>query len=267
MQDLKDRVDLGNCLEVLLSVLYHKLISAGDVVIDGGANGGLHAIPMARLAGPQGRVFAYEPQPRPFHLMSEWASNEGLCIVPRNIAISKKTGSLIFYEHKINDGLSSARVMDGKPEGWNAIEIPAVSVDDENIPSRISFVKLDLEGGEFDALVGAQSVIDRDRPVVACENSYEWAAEQFGYDPLDFLSFFTSRNYRVVDFFGIEATPVTFSNQVMTWEFVAFPTEHHLASDIIRLIACFKEDHHRLVGESLSWEEIMLLVAHPPLIA
>jgi FkbM family methyltransferase len=152
MQHFKERADLGNCLEVLLSVLYHKLINAGDVVIDGGANGGLHAIPMARLAGPQGRVFAYEPQPQPFSLMSKWASNVSLCVVPRNIAIGKSTGSLTFYEHKTNDGLSSARVMDGKPDNWNAVEIPVVRVDDESIPARVSFIKLDLEGGEFDAL-------------------------------------------------------------------------------------------------------------------
>ena len=265
MQSLEDRTDLGNCMEVLLSILYHKLIGDGDVVIDGGANGGLHTIPMARLAGPRGRVFAYEPQPRPFHSMSRWASSESLCVVPRNVAIGKSSGSLIFYQHKTNDGLSSARVMDGRPENWNAIEIPLVRVDDESIPARVSFIKLDLEGGEFDALIGAQSVIERDRPVVASENSYEWAASQFGYNALDLLSFFASRDYRVVDFLGVEATPATFSSQDLTWEFVAFPTEHPLAGDITRLIACFNEDHSRLVAESLSWEQVMQLVAYPPL--
>jgi hypothetical protein len=92
MQSLKDRADLGNCMEVLLSVLYHKLICDGDVVIDGGANGGLHAMPMARLAGPRGRVFAYKPQPRPFDSMSRWALSENLCVVPRNVAIGKSSG-------------------------------------------------------------------------------------------------------------------------------------------------------------------------------
>jgi hypothetical protein len=156
--------------------------------------------------------------------------------------------------------------MDGRPENWNAIEIPLVRVDDESIPPRVAFIKLDLEGGEYDALIGAQAVIDRDRPVVASENGYEWSASQFGYNALDLLSFFASRDYRVVDFLGVEATPANFSSQNMTWEFVAFPAEHPLAGDITRLITCFVEDHFRLVAQSLSWQDVMQLVAYSPLI-
>ena len=40
-------------LEVLLSAIYHRIVRNGDTVIDGGANSGLHSMPLARLVGPK----------------------------------------------------------------------------------------------------------------------------------------------------------------------------------------------------------------------
>ncbi len=38
-----------------------RLVKAGDVVLDSGANIGAHILHLARLVGPQGRAVAFEP--------------------------------------------------------------------------------------------------------------------------------------------------------------------------------------------------------------
>src|ERR1700730_11531990 len=43
-------------------ILFGRLLLAGDVVIDVGANIGTHTLPLARLVGASGTVYAYEPQ-------------------------------------------------------------------------------------------------------------------------------------------------------------------------------------------------------------
>jgi hypothetical protein len=78
LQRLRDRPDFGQSLEVLLAALYHRIIRSGDIVIDGGANGGLHTIPMARLVRPLGHIVAYEPQPRPLESLQKWIAHERL---------------------------------------------------------------------------------------------------------------------------------------------------------------------------------------------
>jgi hypothetical protein len=68
--------DLKDCLyQVLFFCGYHeldvdwmgsRLLRPGDVFVDIGACYGYHALTNARRVGPEGRVFAFEPQPGAF---------------------------------------------------------------------------------------------------------------------------------------------------------------------------------------------------------
>ena len=42
--------------------LFERLVRPGDHVVDAGAHIGVHTLTFARLAGPRGKVFAFEPQ-------------------------------------------------------------------------------------------------------------------------------------------------------------------------------------------------------------
>ena len=52
----------------------HQWIGPGMVVIDIGANLGVYSLPLRRLVGPEGRVFAYEPGSRPRALLLKSAA-------------------------------------------------------------------------------------------------------------------------------------------------------------------------------------------------
>ena len=57
--------------------------------------------------------------------------------------------------------------VDAKVSDEGRILIDMVPIDVMFANKRVSMIKMDIEGGEYDALIGAQQVIQRDRPILA----------------------------------------------------------------------------------------------------
>lgn len=57
--------------------------------------------------------------------------------------------------------------VDSKVSDEGRIVIDMVPIDVMFASKRVSMIKMDIEGGEYDALIGAQQVIQRDRPILA----------------------------------------------------------------------------------------------------
>ena len=57
--------------------------------------------------------------------------------------------------------------VDAKVSDAGRILIDMVPIDVMFASKRVSMIKMDIEGGEYDALIGAQQVIQRDRPILA----------------------------------------------------------------------------------------------------
>jgi len=82
------------------------------------------------------------------------------------------------------------------------------------------FIKLDLEGGEFHALQGAEQALARSHPVIVFENSREHAARAYGYDRYDYFSFFAGLSYRLYDLFGRPFRLEGWDDQGHPWYFI-----------------------------------------------
>jgi FkbM family methyltransferase len=264
MRRLQDRPNFGQSLEILLSALYHRIIRPGDMVIDGGANGGLHTIPMARLVGRQGHVIAYEPQPQPFESLRRWIAYEKLdnIIILRKVALGSHAGKAIFYQNVVNDGLSSLKLAGDKLSDWRQLTVDVVRLDDEPTPRRCSFIKLDIEGGEYNAIIGGQSMIARDRPIIAMEHGFGWAAKRFRYESREFIRLFDEIGYCVWDFLNNRVMETNYSDDFLVWEFIAAPSESILGAVITDTIDEFIKNYDK-VPPAADWQEVMLQVQAP----
>ena len=76
--------------------VFSQVVKPGDTVIEAGANLGAHTLGLAQLAGPNGRVYAFEPQRLMFQtLLGNVALNSLTNIYGFQKALSNAPGKLL----------------------------------------------------------------------------------------------------------------------------------------------------------------------------
>jgi FkbM family methyltransferase len=170
--DLNDRafgrmLYLGGDHEPELRALLRHLPLAGGVALDVGANVGLHTIGMSRLVGPDGRVFAFEPDPHNFRLLeTNLRLNDARNVTARRCAIGDADGVCRLARNPRN--YADCRVTAELP-GWVSREVDMTTLDaalPELPAGSVRFVKLDVQGSECRVLRGMRRTLARHPDVV-----------------------------------------------------------------------------------------------------
>ena len=140
-------------------------VKDGDNVIDLGANIGYFTLILAKLVGPTGKVFAFEPDPRNLALLKknvEYNNYKNVIIVPKAVSnVNDKctlyTGQKTFGQNKIYKPKKT------KTQKFIPIDSETVRLDDffktNGLLDKISFIKIDVEGAEFLALSGMKEIL------------------------------------------------------------------------------------------------------------
>lgn len=144
----------------------------GHVVYDVGANIGFFALLAARLVGPAGKVFAFEPVPANAQLVRSNAAANHLAqlkVIEAAVADEGKRMQLALAEHAGGAMLSRAGQ---PPDAKGRITVDVVTLDDMVLGSRLpapDFIKLDVEGAESLALSGMSRVLSERQPRLLIE--------------------------------------------------------------------------------------------------
>lgn len=157
--------------------LLARLYQPGNLIIDGGANIGNHSVFFAGVMGAT--VVAFEPQPYNFTFLLSNAYLNALeqRIDVRRTAIGDRAGRLRLVQAISNNyGTFTAdpamAIGDGSTDDDDqAFEVDVSTLDEElaNFRNRVSIIKLDVEGMELSALLGARRIIIESMPVIAVE--------------------------------------------------------------------------------------------------
>lgn len=134
--------------------------------LDIGANIGNHSLHFARHFE---RVIAFEPHPRTYRLL---ACNAELMpnVVPLNCGASAQAGRISVHENPSNMGATSIGVAGDAAGRRVQFELRRIDeVAEVASCEHISFVKIDVEGHELEALRGAEATLRRHRPLIAME--------------------------------------------------------------------------------------------------
>src|SRR5262249_42101912 len=105
--DARDSLDLSlnHVYEPFETELVQSLVHENDTVVDVGANIGYYTLIFARLVGPRGRVFAFEPDPGNFALLKKNVeANRYKNVVLVNAALSDEPATLKLYLSEENRG-------------------------------------------------------------------------------------------------------------------------------------------------------------------
>jgi FkbM family methyltransferase len=158
--------------------MMRTLLQAGDCVIDVGANIGDLTIPLARIVGDAGSVYAIESHPRTFNIL---CANLAL----NAIGNTKPINAFVAPEGSTDTGgpWGEYGYVDKR---WPT---PFVMLDDLDLP-RCDLIKIDVDGKELEILRSAEMQIERFRPFLYFENDVRersaelisFAMSNLGYD-------------------------------------------------------------------------------------
>lgn len=168
--------------------VFAEAIREGDCVYDVGAQAGFYTLLASRLIGHRGRVIAFEPNPRNVRYLRRHVSLNGLVnvrVVERAVAQDFATGRFDPGPHPAMGRLT--------PSGPLAVEV--TSLDRFIEQSDVCFpdvIKIDVEGGEREVLLGARELLARRRTsfLVATHSADLYASctrllEQAGYEVIE----------------------------------------------------------------------------------
>ena len=140
--------------------LFAEAVRPGGLVVDVGAYLGLLTLRAARLGA---QVIAFEPNPRTLPFLEENIALNGaqdrVEVVPR--AVAAEPGTRTFYLYEGGDTSSLHR----QPGTRGEVQVECVVPDDVIGEREVDVIKIDVEGGEIEALAGLERAIRRSAQV------------------------------------------------------------------------------------------------------
>jgi len=132
-----------------------SLLAPGSHFVDVGANIGYFSLIAASVVGPEGGVFAFEPDPENFSLLLASAELNGLgqCIhaVQAGLAANDAQGRLFLSEDNLGDHQVYATDLERS-------SLPIQLLDGSHYLadklSRMDLLKVDTQGAEYDVMLG-----------------------------------------------------------------------------------------------------------------
>ncbi len=195
--DLEEAIDfclwLTHDYEPDLTKSFKNNISNRNIILDIGANAGIHTLYLASLAGKDGKVYAIE------------ATKWGIEKIERNLNLNPELKDRVEIHHLFLTQNSSSQVPSNVSASWkislnlrhperNELDqgfsksvdgAKIISLDEwvtQNNINHIDFIKLDVDGFEVEILKGASETIKQQQPKIYMELSpihYEKKAIKF----------------------------------------------------------------------------------------
>lgn len=152
--------------------VFKSLVRAGDLVIDVGANWGVHTLYLSKLVGPSGLVLAFEPFPTAIEELKWHLDANGCCNVRiMNKAASHEDGEAVF---SIGGSAQTGGLTETTP---SSLDQKQLRVKTQRLDNSLSdfevnclrLIKIDVEGAETKVLLGARKIIEEYQPYLVID--------------------------------------------------------------------------------------------------
>lgn len=195
-----------NEVEKAEQTFYINYIQEGMTVFDVGANIGEISLLFSRFVGTQGKVYAFEASQSTFEKLSNICQLAGRPqIVLNHQAVADQAGRVQLYvyddDHSVWNSLGQRPLheygIDLKPTHIEDVE--AVTIDEycqNNHISQIDLLKIDVEGAEYQVLLGARQMLEN-QSIHCCVFEFGGTTFDMGNTPDDIEAYFKDVGYAV----------------------------------------------------------------------
>jgi FkbM family methyltransferase len=186
--------------------LIECIVRPGDIFVDAGASVGWFTALAARLTGPSGHLYSFEPDPTSVPQIHEVIKANNF----KNVKVFEAGLSDREGQATLAGTVSSQKWVsqDSLPQKERGVAIRLVRGDDVLTDldlSRPVVLKIDVEGHEVHALRGLSRLLERRELAVICEVSREQLACA-GSTPEELFNHMKDRGFNVYQFVGIHQT-------------------------------------------------------------
>ena len=198
---IAQRLLLSGRFEPEVSTAILALVKPGMIVLDIGANIGVHTLHLAKRVGASGQVLAFEPNPvAREELLRNITLNQIKNVNVLKVALWERDGEELFCFPK--DGLEAMGGLRQNSQFEVARKSKVETARLDTILARlevqqVDFMKIDVEGAELQVLKGAGALLDADwRPPILYESA-SVNSISYSYTPDDLVRFLSAKGYVV----------------------------------------------------------------------
>jgi FkbM family methyltransferase len=157
-----------------------KHAKPGTAVLDVGANFGQMSILFSNIVGERGKVYSFDADDFVFEILTKNIAANGRAerIVPIFGAVHDVPNQTLYFPVQDFErwstygsyGIDYSGGSTGRP-------VPTITIDSLDIAEPISFMKVDVQGGDLKAMQGAVRTIAKNRMPILFEYEYQFEAE------------------------------------------------------------------------------------------
>lgn len=172
-------------------------IHTGDTVLDIGANIGDDTLTLAKIVGPKGKIYAFEPDPENFRLLEKNVNvNKYNNVVSVESAVSNRNGKLKLY---LSENNKADHRIYASHDNRKFVEVKSVVLDTyfKNKKTKINVVKIDVQGAEMMAFEGMAKLLRKNSYPKILTEFWPIGLKRCGSTSSIFLKFIRNLKYDI----------------------------------------------------------------------
>jgi FkbM family methyltransferase len=176
----------------------------GDIVVDVGAHIGKYTIIASKMVGSKGKVIAIEAHPANYDILKQNIElNKLNNVIALNYAVDSKETIVKLYELGQEEGFTIYNtIMTDRPRmsrNQKYIEVKANTLDSllfENGINQVNWIKIDVEGAEYEVLRGAAGILSSSIDISLLVEIHNLSLDNKNfYEPI--IHLLESKNYKL----------------------------------------------------------------------
>lgn len=169
----------GKIFEKEVVDLASKYIKPETIVLDVGSNFGQMAILFSRMVGEAGKVHAFDADDFVFSVLEKNINANSLTgkVIPHFGAVHHVENEVLYFPVQDFERFGSYGSYGIDYKGQKGREVKSLTIDGLNIQEPVSFMKVDVQGGDLMAMQGAKQTILRNKMPILFEYEYHFEDE------------------------------------------------------------------------------------------